>query len=154
MTTLNATSSFKIPQLSAELPDPTSYHCPVLDGLEGNDRIVAAYKLVCQQEDFCTETEPTDTDGGYGTIQYTLPVDKQVTFWNYCYENGYTLADLNKGIKYNGATYTFAAQDLTGYEGPEEVACTEAEYLRFEELSGTSPELLLIQENGTVIIKD
>ena len=155
MTTLNATSSFKIPQLSAELPDPTSYHCPVLDGLKGNERIVAAYKLVCQQKDFYAETEPTATDPGpAGTILLTLPVEKQSVFWSFCFENGYTLADLNKGIKYNGATYTFAAEELTADEGPEEVDCSKEEYLRFEQLSENSPELLLIQSNGTVIIKD
>ena len=154
MVTLNATASFKIPQLSAELPDPTSYHCPVLDGLEGNDRIVEAYRLVCLQDNFCAETEPTGADGMHGTIQYELPVEKQVTFWTYCYEQGYTLADLDRGVRFNGATYTSEAADLTGYETPEEVDCTEAEYLRFEKLAEENPAALLIQSNGTVIIKN
>jgi len=153
MTTLNATLSFKIPQLSAELPDPTSYLCPALNGLEGNDRIVVAYKLVCQQEDFCTEAEPTGAEGMDGTIHYELPVEKQVSFWTYCFEQGYTLADLDKGVRFNGATYTSAAADLGGYQTVEEAGITEAEFDRFEKLAVENPSALLVQSNGTVIIK-
>ncbi len=56
-----------LPTLTAWVEDPTSYNAPSVDGLQGEDEIVARYKLV-QQKDAFESTfgfEEIDADGAY-----------------------------------------------------------------------------------------
>jgi hypothetical protein len=45
-----------------------------------------------------------------------VPTGRFTAFWQWCADEGLTLADLDKGIYYSGATIECAVEDLLGYD--------------------------------------
>lgn len=114
--------------LNAEHPDPSSYHCSELEGLDGLEKISEQSRLLASLEDFQSALNPTGEDGGYGTIILDGCRPEPYVFVELA-NRRITLADLLEGVGFEGGVISIRdTEDLVSYINSDSYLVGEAQW--------------------------
>lgn len=154
ITKIGSLTVFAVPQipfLYGEITDPTSYHCKELDGLTGRDRIESAAELLSEVENFEASFYTVEETGmGWGTTTYKIETKHAEDFFKYCYDQKYTLRDLNKGIVYEEGLVSLPIEEFFAWDTPDHEEISEEMIELLEAEFKKSPESFRIMANGTI----
>lgn len=100
---------FKPADVSIVAPDPTSYHCRQLRGLEGSEKFEAQRRIAVANEAIEDEYYPDESDSGYGEVFYNFKTVRstEAVVSKLRQEHGsFTVADLERGLNFADGGYS------------------------------------------------